>query len=224
LENQRLLLEINSRMKPDTLALTKSQVGIPYDHVLGDLAWPADRGDILACLEDYFADCYYHDWPDASLDIVRSPDFAMLIDWKAGPDDTGSVRTAGVFGASGIATKPRDKERMAGLYGPTEKTFGKGYDKGHYISRAIGGDDNFENANLFPQLRHINRGTSDLGKLYRNIERHCASTVGTLFFSRPIYENLSWRPKALEVGTWRDGEFEVCVFPNVDEESGVPIM
>jgi hypothetical protein len=218
------LLKVNRRMKPDNLALTKSQVSINYDHVLGGLTWPVDRDEILACLDDYFAHCYYRDWPDVSLDVVRSPNFAMLIDWQAGPDDKGSVRTAGVFGVSGLATKPRDKKRMAGLYGPTEKTFGKGYDKGHFISRAIGGDDDFENANLFPQLRHINRGTSDLGKLYRNVERYCASTVGALFFSRPVYEDHSWRPKELEVGTWRDGKFEVYVFPNMDEESGVPIM
>ena len=215
---------MNNSTKHDKLAQVKAELGIAYDHVLGGLSWPNDRDEILAGLEDYFAFCYYRDWSGVSLDCVRSPNFAMLIDWQAGPDDEGSVRTAGIFGVSGVATKQRDKKRMAGLYGPTEQVFGKGYDKGHYISRAIGGDDDFENANLFPQLRHINRGTSDLGKLYRNIELYCAATLGTLFFSRPIYENLSWRPKELEVGTWRDGKFEVYVFPNVNQESGKPLM
>ena len=169
-------------MDSEQLASTKSQVSADYSHVLGGLVWPADRSTILEALDDYFSYCYNQDWRGVSLDIVRSPNFAMLIDWQAGPDDQGSTRTAGVFGVSGRATKPRDKKRMAGFYGPTENVFGKGYDKGHFISRAIGGDDDFENANLFPQLRHINRGTSDFGKLYRNIERHCTSAVGTLFF------------------------------------------
>ena len=52
---------------------------------------------------------------------------------------------------------------MSNLYGRTEEVFSRSYDKGHFICHGAGGGCDW---NLFPQLRSLNRGWTDEGKLY----------------------------------------------------------
>jgi hypothetical protein len=75
------------------------------------------------------------------------------------------------------------------------------FDKGHFIGHALGG---LLHINLFPQSREINRGWSELGKLYRKMEQYCEKNTGTYCFSRPIYGGYSAHPSVIEFGALKE--------------------
>lgn len=81
------------------------------------------------------------------------------------------------------------------------KLGGASYDRGHFISHAIGGS---LNVNIFAQLTALNRGRSREGKMFRSMERYCLSHPGTYCFVRPSYAGLSAHPAVLEVGVLRE--------------------
>ena len=83
------------------------------------------------------------------------------------------------------------------MFGRTEEVFGASYDKGHFICHGAGGGGDW---NLFPQLRSLNRGWSEAGKLYRKMDAFVAAHEGTMFFSRPIYIDGSLCPTLLDYG------------------------
>jgi hypothetical protein len=86
------------------------------------------------------------------------------------------------------------------------------YDKGHFIGHALGG---LLHINLFPQSKTINRGWSEVGKLYRKMERYCQNHPGTYCFSRPVYLGYSGHPHLIEFGVLKtDGDLWVHQFPN----------
>jgi len=88
------------------------------------------------------------------------------------------------------------------------------YDKGHFIGHSLGG---LLHINLFPQTKRINRGWSELGKLYRKMERYCEKNPGTYCFSRPIYAGYSAHPELVEFGVLKSaGHFWVNHFPNCE--------
>ena len=113
------------------------------------------------------------------------------------------LKESRVIGAIGISapaiTKRPDSGgfQMSNMYGRTEEVFGKSYDKGHHVCHGAGGGADW---NLFPQLRSLNRGWSDEGKLYRQMEDYVAANPGTMFFSRPIHLDGSLCPSLLEYG------------------------
>lgn len=87
------------------------------------------------------------------------------------------------------------------------------YDRGHFIAHSIGSDQ--LHINIFPQVAEVNRGWSDVGSVYRDMERYCAAHPDTYCFSRPIYSGLSAHPYAVEFGVLRhDGSLWVNLFPN----------
>ena len=86
---------------------------------------------------------------------------------------------------------------MSNMFGRTEEVFGASYDKGHFICHGAGGGGDW---NLFPQLRSLNRGWSEAGKLYRKMDAFVAAHEGTMFFSRPIYIDGSLCPTLLDYG------------------------
>ncbi len=109
-------------------------------------------------------------------------------------------RLIAAFGTSKPDMGMREVSRLRSWIGATERYLGRGQDKGHFIAHTIGGRvDGFE-INLFSQLRHINRGWSAQGKIYRQMERYCAGNPGTFCFSRPFYSDQTCRPTALEFG------------------------
>jgi hypothetical protein len=72
-----------------------------------------------------------------------------------------------------------------------------GYDKGHYIAHC---NDEQVDQNLYPQLRELNRGISQQGKLYRSMERYLAQNPGIFYFVRPLYSDLTWIPDQIDFG------------------------
>jgi hypothetical protein len=85
-------------------------------------------------------------------------------------------------------------------------------DKGHLIAHGIGGGLDM---NAFSQARNLNRGISEQGKIYRQMERNCYENAGTFCFSRPVYDDATSVPRWLEFGLLRDdGSIWVEVFEN----------
>lgn len=124
-------------------------------------------------------------------------------------------RVVAVIGTSAPDLRRRDDSRLRGWLGPTEDTFGKAWDKGHFIAHSIGGAVEGSELNVFIQRRDVNRGWSDAGKRYCSIEKYCASNPGVLCWSPPIYTDGSAMPLQVELGVVKvDGELWVDTFEN----------
>jgi hypothetical protein len=120
-----------------------------------------------------------------------------------------------VLGLSGPRKAARDDYRLKGWVGPTEKTYGRNWDKGHFIAHSIGGAVDRLEINVFVQRRDLNRGWSVEGKRYREMEKYCVLNPGTFCFSRPIYIDQTSRPAFLEFGILKDSrELWVECFDN----------
>lgn len=124
-------------------------------------------------------------------------------------------RVVAVIGTSSPEPRPRDDSRLRGWLGPTDNTFGKAWDKGHFIAHTIGGAVKGWELNVFVQRRDLNRGWSAAGSRYRAMEKYCAGNAGVLCWSRPVYSDGSAMPLQIEFGVLkRDGELWVETFDN----------
>ena len=142
-------------------------------------------------------------------------DYYSILDASGGKvahSRSGEDWLVAVFGVSGAPQSSRDRTRMRGWCGATEKSFGSAWDKGHFIAHSMGGGLAI---NIFQQRREVNRGWSEAGRLYRSMEKYCSTNPGTFCFSRPLYEDLTGCPSALEFGLLRaDGGLWVERFRN----------
>ncbi len=127
-------------------------------------------------------------------------------------------RVALAYAFSTPSLTKRDSSRIRGFPNVNEsvkKRLGEksfAADKGHLVGHASGGPLDI---NLFPQRRELNRGWSEEGKRYRTMERFVAGEIGTLFYSRPIYDDDSWIPDKLEYGILKPkGEWWIDCFQN----------
>jgi hypothetical protein len=88
------------------------------------------------------------------------------------------------------------------------------WDRGHYIAHSIGGSVDGNEANVFSQLRSVNRGR------YRTMEAHCRANPGETCFSRTIFTDTSAHPTRIEFGVLKiDGELWVENLPNQPGEA-----
>jgi len=132
------------------------------------------------------------------------------------PDELNTEsRVVAAIGTSAPDPRRRDDSRLRGWLGPTDKTFGKAWDKGHFIAHSIGGAVAGSELNVFVQRRDLNRGWSPAGRRYRAMESYCAANAGVLCWSRPVYNDGSAMPLQIEYGVLRpDGELWVETFEN----------
>jgi hypothetical protein len=126
-------------------------------------------------------------------------------------------RVVGVWGRVGAAATPRDRARQSGFLPDPARWSAAGYDRGHFVAHSLGGGMDI---NIFPQARHVNRGTSPEGRRWRGIERRLAGRCNALIFVRPIYASPGWIPARVEVATVVDGEVELDCFDNSPAPSG----
>ena len=154
---------------------------------------------VHACTFDYFYD-----------------DQDTLVATGVIPDEPNlESRLVAVIGFSAPDPRRRDDARLRGWLGPTDKTFGRAWDKGHFIAHSIGGAVKGSELNVFIQRRDLNRGWSAAGRRYRAMEHYCATHPGVLCWSRPIYTDDSAMPLQLEFGVYRaDGMLWVETFEN----------
>jgi hypothetical protein len=122
-------------------------------------------------------------------------------------------RTVCCYGFSIEQRKNRKTNDYYMKYNEARKWSDKKTDRGHFIAHSIGGDIF---TNIFPQKRDINRGTSEKGKIYREMEKYLKNNIGVFCFARPIYFDFSTRPFILEFGyITKDYHIKVEYFDNV---------
>jgi hypothetical protein len=122
-------------------------------------------------------------------------------------DQTVDDRVIGVLGFS-VPSRVRRTTRQSGWI---EGACAFNRDRGHFIAQRVGGALNA----VFSQDRAFNRGWSEHGKLYRQMENYCYGHPGTFCFSRPIYFDETSVPRWLEFGLMRqDGTLWVELFEN----------
>jgi hypothetical protein len=92
--------------------------------------------------------------------------------------------------------------------------FAREWDKGHFIAHSIGGALDGWELNVFVQRRELNRGWSEAGARFRDMEDYCAN-AGTFCFSRPLYADPTAKPAFVEFGVLKsDGQLCVECFDN----------
>ena len=118
-------------------------------------------------------------------------------------------RIIAVYGRSGGSHGERDKSRMAGFPNPNH------VDRGHLVARLAGGGYDL---NLVPQDPSLNRGHSEPGKVWRELEIYLADNPGTAFFVRPTYRDDSDYPSRFEFGVQSEsGQWRIEAFDNRPE-------
>src|SRR5665213_3926640 len=142
---------------------------------------------------------------------VQQGNFEYIFDHYSSLEADGTVpysdseegRLVLALGRSVPTARVRDDHRLRGWIGPTERTLGRTWDKGHYIGHSLGGAVEGVEANVFVQRRDLNRGWSAEGKRFRQMEKYCVENPGTLCFARPIYADGTSRAAWLEFGLIR---------------------
>lgn len=146
--------------------------------------------------------------------------FEYICDSYSGMEACGEVafdqrvrdRTVGVLGTSSPIRRRRRGTVPRDWVEHPEEIDGSSRDKGHFIAHAFGGGLDM---NVFSQARDFNRGISDQGKIYRQMERYCYENAGTFCVSRPIYDDATSIPRWIEFGLLRgDGTIWVEIFDN----------
>jgi hypothetical protein len=131
------------------------------------------------------------------------------------PEPNTESRLVAVLGFSAPDLRRRDDARLRKWLGATNSTFGKAWDKGHFIAHSIGGAVAGSELNVFIQRRDLNRGWSPAGRRYRALETYCAAHPDVLCWSRPIYTDGSAMPLQIEFGVLKaDDQLWVDTFEN----------
>jgi hypothetical protein len=186
-----------------------------------------------ALLVDYLRSELPHKWLEDYHGATAKPTnvlqfqhgtFTYVYDHYAELEATGAVpvnpmaesRLVVVYGTTAPRVGGRDDYRLRGWVGRTERIFGRGWDKGHFIANSIGGIVDGLEANVFLQRRDVNRGWGSAGRRYRTMERFCCENPGRFCFSRPLYTDDTSRPSEIEFGILKSlDHIWVERFPNV---------
>jgi hypothetical protein len=115
-----------------------------------------------------------------------------LVENRLGP---GEDRLVAAWGCSRLPAGKRDHGRLARFLPSPRLWSGSGRDRGHFIAHASGGGTDL---NLFPQVAALNRGRTEEGKRWREMERYAAARPGTPLLVRPVYDSADWTPAALD--------------------------
>jgi hypothetical protein len=156
----------------------------------------------------------------ANIVRVERGTFEYFCDSYSGLEALGEVacdqrvrdRVIGVLGISGPMRRRRRGSFPNGWLELPEELDGSNRDKGHFVAHSIGGG---LDVNVFSQNRYLNRGVSEQGKIYRQMEKYCYENPGTFCFSHPVYADTTSIPRWLEFGLIReDGNPWIEVFEN----------
>jgi hypothetical protein len=138
------------------------------------------------------------DWRTEILEIKRG-ELTFLFD--AGPTlldrrrNGGDDRVVAVWGRSMTPVRRRDRARLAGFLPNPLFWSGIHRDRGHFVAHTAGGETDL---NLFPQATGLNRGRTEPGRRWREMERYAARNPGTPLLVRPLYDADSWTPADLD--------------------------
>ena len=151
-------------------------------------------------------------------DVMEIPLVALTYLFDAAPTmdglDVGDDRVVAVWGHSRRADGPRDRGRQAGFI-PNPPTWSQaGRDRGHFVARAAGGGMDM---NFFPQAAGLNRGTTADGRVWKAMERHAIDHPGTPLLVRPVYDDPTWVPAAVDFAILVEGRLRCERFRNRDD-------
>lgn len=155
--------------------------------------------ELIRILEEEWISAYF-DMCTHAANVLRFSDhgFTFIFDQASSNSNEAEDRLVVGYGLSTVQHKRRDESRMRGFLGGGIEIPGKGkFDKGHVLAHAIGGG---LDVNLFPQRPELNRGRSEAGRVYRQMEKYATKNPETFVFSRMIYDDASWVPSSLEYG------------------------
>jgi hypothetical protein len=134
----------------------------------------------------------------------------FLFDLASSRDLPQADRTVAAYAATPASVATRDASYQRGFpMEPASET--EPVDRGHLIPRLSGGE---YGPNIFRQDRALNRGWSEEGKQFRELERRAAARVGSLYFGHLIYTDDSDYPAELETGWAHQGVAEFRRFDN----------
>ncbi len=200
---------------------------IDYESLLKEVradSYEAAVSFLMENLPFVWRDSYLEMMPrDTKIFRFQYGTFEYIYDDYASLEATGAVpydpiieaRLVGVSGCSTPKETKRDDFRLRGWVGPTEKAFGRAWDKGHFMAHSIGGAADQLEVNVFVQRRDLNRGWSEAGRRYREMEKYCKYHPGTFCFSRPLYLDQTAKPAFLEFGILKNvHELSVECFDN----------
>ena len=193
---------------------------VPYDLIL--IAAQESGEDVATFLREELPYC----WKDRYLLMPARPTEIVVFTYETFDyifdtyqqqetydETTGELpveaRLVAAIGTSKPKGTKRDDGRLRGLTVSPMPGRESKWDRGHFIAHSIGGTVDGNEANVFLQLRSINRGK------YRGFEKYCQQNPGVTCFSRPIYEDTSAHPAEIEVGILKtDGQLWIQLLPN----------
>lgn len=198
----------------------------PYSAELQLRGLPEARSDFLHRLSSAWIAAYRRQsGRPINTTEMWSNGFGFLVDLEGadhgdgrGPQPPGVyMRTFAAYGLSkpNEVTRRKADLRLRGWMGKTDQVTGAERDKGHFIAHSIGGEVVAAETNVFLQRRDLNRGWSEAGKIFRQMEVSAQQNPGSLFFHRAIYLVESTTPDFLEVGLCLPGQtLQVASFDN----------
>ncbi|MDR2487807.1 MAG: hypothetical protein LBD12_07560 [Clostridiales Family XIII bacterium] len=130
----------------------------------------------------------------------------------------GEDRTILAFACPQNPKNPRDDAYQRG-YPIPGTCANRLLDRGHYIPHTGGG---LFGPNLFAQDRVLNRGWSEEGRQFREMETLAVTDPDAWYFVRPCYIDNSAFPYLLEVGLLQGGELTVKRFRNRFDAAALP--
>ena len=207
-----------------------SELTVAYDKTLKDLL--NNKADSYTNCMDKFAASIQQEWKKSYQQTCRPPviknitsfenmGFTTLFDSAYERFEFTDImcdsfiedRTVGTCGFSKKQNNPRRKNDYYMKSDESRAWSDSETDRGHFLAHAMGGSIL---TNIFPQKRSTNRGRSNDGIKYRQMEKYLTDHPGTFCFARPIYFDFSTRPFILEFGyVTKDYKINVEHFENV---------
>jgi hypothetical protein len=169
-----------------------TRLSVDYTGLVRGLQMPLASAELGSALLDAVAKRYEHQFPDCSL--LQAPEYRTLAAWAITPVTVGK----------------RDVSYQRGFPLPPDPDRSL-VDRGHLIPHLSGGEFG---PNIFRQRRDLNRGWSSQGKRFRALEREAATTPGTFYFGRLMYEDGTAYPTEIETGLLRGETLHVDRFRN----------
>ena len=185
-------------------------MSVDYAGLVRGLQRPLAPADLGAALPGAVAERYEHQFPDCSLLQFVQSGATYLFDLASAVGAEQEDRTVAAWTITPATVGNRDVSYQRGFPLPPDPD-GTLADRGHLIPHLSGGEFG---PNIFRQRRDLNRGWSSQGKRFRALEREAATTPGTFYFGRLLYEDGTAYPTEIETGLLRGEALHVDRFRN----------
>jgi hypothetical protein len=187
-----------------------TRLSVDYAGLVRGLRMPLEPADLGVALLEGVAERYELQFPDCSLLQFVQSGATYLFDLASAVGAEQEDRTLAAWTVTPAIVDKRDVSYQRGFPLPPDPD-GTLVDRGHLIPHLSGGEFG---PNIFRQRRDLNRGWSSQGKRFRALEREAATTPGTFYFGRLLYEDGTAYPTESENGLLRGETLHVDRFRN----------